>query len=204
MKQARVGKTATISFNKDDCEGVIYPHDDALVVKMLVDNFNTRRILINNGSSADILFWDAFVRMGTDQNRLRPSPTPLNESLGETVQPVGSITLHVETRMSPCTATTMTDFLVVKTLSFYKAIAGRPTLDILKTVTSKYHLEMKFLRKMGIKEVHDEQGEVNEPLELVALDEANKKANARIKTRMKPKVRSRLKRLLAEHKDVFA
>lgn len=45
-----------ISFREDDEEGVLYPHDDALVVTIQITNFTMRRILINNGSSANILF----------------------------------------------------------------------------------------------------------------------------------------------------
>lgn len=55
-----------ISFRESDEEGVLYLHHDALVVTMLVANFTTRRILIDNSSLIDILFWVAFARMGID------------------------------------------------------------------------------------------------------------------------------------------
>lgn len=48
------------SFREDEEEGVLYPHYDALVMTMLVTNFTTRRILIDNGSLPDILFWKEF------------------------------------------------------------------------------------------------------------------------------------------------
>lgn len=85
--------------------------------------------------------------MGIDQSRLRPSPTPLKEFLGETIQPVGSITLILHT------ITTMIDFLVVKTHSSYNAIIGCPTLNALKAITSTYHQKMKFSTKTSIGEV---------------------------------------------------
>lgn len=55
--------TPVISFGEGDEEGVLYPHDDTLVVTTLVANFTTRRILIDNNNSANILFWDAFTQM---------------------------------------------------------------------------------------------------------------------------------------------
>lgn len=52
----------TISFGKEDREEVLYPHNDALVVTLLVTNYTTRRILINNSNSVDILFWETFTK----------------------------------------------------------------------------------------------------------------------------------------------
>lgn len=43
-------------FGDDDKEGVQYPNDDALVVTVLIANFITRRILIDNDNSTNILF----------------------------------------------------------------------------------------------------------------------------------------------------
>lgn len=48
--------TPIVSFGEADKEGVLYPQDDAMVVTILVANFTTRGILIENGSFTDILF----------------------------------------------------------------------------------------------------------------------------------------------------
>lgn len=45
-----------ISFGEDDEERAPYSHEDALMITMLITNFTTKRILIDNDSSADILF----------------------------------------------------------------------------------------------------------------------------------------------------
>ena len=47
---------ATISFSDKDAEGVAMPHDNALVVTMTVANHNIHRILIDNGSSVEIIY----------------------------------------------------------------------------------------------------------------------------------------------------
>lgn len=49
-----------ITFTKEDSQGVQHPHDDALVVTLIIANHQTRRILIDNGSSADILYLSTF------------------------------------------------------------------------------------------------------------------------------------------------
>ncbi|XP_018846012.1 uncharacterized protein LOC109009834 [Juglans regia] len=135
----------------------LYPHDDVLVVTMLVANFTTRRILINNGNSADILFWDAFTWMGIDPSRLQPVPMLLKGFSGDMVQLVGIITLSVLIGKAPYTPSTMADFIVVKALSSYNIILGRPTLNSLKAVMSTYHLKMKFSNPMGVREVRGKQ-----------------------------------------------
>ncbi|XP_041000666.1 uncharacterized protein LOC121246556 [Juglans microcarpa x Juglans regia] len=124
---------------------------------MLVTNFTTRRILIDNRSSADILFWDTFSKIGIDADQLKPAPTTLKGFTGDTIQPMGSITLPVSIGTDPHIATTMIEFLVVRTRSTYNAIIGRPTLNALEAITSTYHLKIKFLTKAGIGEVRGEQ-----------------------------------------------
>jgi len=49
-----------IGFSDDDYAGVSLPHTDALVVTLTIANYQTRRILVDTGSSADILFKSAF------------------------------------------------------------------------------------------------------------------------------------------------
>jgi hypothetical protein len=46
-----------ISFSDEDADGVSMPHDDALVVTMTVANHAIHQILVDNGSSAEIIYW---------------------------------------------------------------------------------------------------------------------------------------------------
>ncbi|KAG6686591.1 hypothetical protein I3842_11G028100 [Carya illinoinensis] len=132
----------TISFNEKDEEGILHPHDDALVVTMQVVNFTLQRILVNNGSSPSIL---------------RQASVPLKGFTGDVVQPMGVIPLSVLSGKAPRTQVTMADFLVVKALSSYNAIVGRPTLNNLRVVTSTYHFKMKFPTNLGVGEIRGEQ-----------------------------------------------
>lgn len=52
-----------ISFIEEDARQVHHPHDDALVINLTIADFNTRRVLMDNGSSADILYYLAFQQM---------------------------------------------------------------------------------------------------------------------------------------------
>ena len=53
----------------EDAERVHHPHDDAIVITLLIADYMTRRVLMDNGSSTDILYYLAFQQMkfGKDQ-----------------------------------------------------------------------------------------------------------------------------------------
>ena len=45
-----------ISFDKDDLEGIQVPHNDALILLGRIANWRVRRVMVDTGASADILF----------------------------------------------------------------------------------------------------------------------------------------------------
>ena len=49
-----------ITFTDEDVERIHHPHDDAIVITLLIADYTTRRVLVDNGSSADILYYQAF------------------------------------------------------------------------------------------------------------------------------------------------
>uniref|UniRef100_A0A2N9I0U3 Uncharacterized protein n=1 Tax=Fagus sylvatica TaxID=28930 RepID=A0A2N9I0U3_FAGSY len=66
-----------ISFSEDDARNIHHPHDDALVVTLTIAGFLTRRVLIDNGSSADIIYLPAYQQMKIDKEQLKPIDIPL-------------------------------------------------------------------------------------------------------------------------------
>ena len=66
-----------ITFSDSDLEGCQHPYDDPLVIRAIVANKTIHRILIDNGSSADIIFASAFNKMGIGRERLEPVNTHL-------------------------------------------------------------------------------------------------------------------------------
>ena len=47
-------------FSKEDARRVKQPYDDLLVIMLMIEGFNTRRVLIDNGSLADIIYLSTF------------------------------------------------------------------------------------------------------------------------------------------------
>ena len=52
-----------ITFTDEDVTRIHYPHDDAIVITLLIADYTTRRVLVDNGSSADILYYPTFQQM---------------------------------------------------------------------------------------------------------------------------------------------
>ncbi|GFZ01916.1 hypothetical protein Acr_15g0005250 [Actinidia rufa] len=123
-----VGDQPPITFSNDDLRGLHLPHDDALVVSVVIANFNVQRILIDSGSSADILFISAFEKMKIGLDKLHPFHTPLIGFGGNTTHPLGWINLPITLGTEPHQTTVWQDFIVVDCPSPYNAILGRPTL----------------------------------------------------------------------------
>ncbi|GAV61145.1 hypothetical protein CFOL_v3_04673, partial [Cephalotus follicularis] len=126
------GDEEVISFSEADYKGVRLPHDDPVVVTLLVELFTMKRILIDNGSSADLLYKHAFDQLRIPADQLKPVKTPLVGFTGETIHPLGSISLSVVAGTAPRQSQVEMTFLVVDTPSPYNAIVGRPGLNLLE------------------------------------------------------------------------
>ena len=56
-----------ITFMNEDAERVHHPFDDVIVITLLIADYTTRRVLVDNGSSANILYYPTFQQMRLDE-----------------------------------------------------------------------------------------------------------------------------------------
>ncbi|KAK3008884.1 hypothetical protein RJ639_015419 [Escallonia herrerae] len=156
-KKQKTTSVPAISFFDEDLKDMKTPHDDPLVVTIKAGNFEVKRVLVDNGSSVEILFYDAFKKMNIPTDHLRKMDSPLYGFSNQSVTVEGIIALPVAIGTRPTQANLMLDFVVVKVPSAYNAILGRPALNQLQAVVLTYHLKMKFPIENGIEEVKGDQ-----------------------------------------------
>ena len=65
-----------ITFTDADAERLHNPHDDAIVITLLIADYTTRRVLVDNESLANILYYPAFQQMRLRRDQLRPVNSP--------------------------------------------------------------------------------------------------------------------------------
>ncbi|RRT69106.1 hypothetical protein B296_00026525 [Ensete ventricosum] len=137
-----------------------YPdHDDALVITACIANTRVRRIMINTGSSVDILYLNAFQKLSITNQDLIPMILTLTGFIRDVITPVGIVTLPMTFGDEPRTKTFMVPFMVVKLPSAYNMIIRRPTLDKRRAVVSTYHRSIKFPTSAGPGEVRSDSQE---------------------------------------------
>ena len=84
-----------IGFSNEDYAGVLQLYTNALMVTLTVANHNVHRILVDNRSSLDILYWSIFKKLDLGQEKIVPTRCPLIGFTGEQVQLLRSIELSV-------------------------------------------------------------------------------------------------------------
>lgn len=158
-KPRREGPTPMITFLDKDFAGQDPDHQDPMVVTLSIGIFSVKRVLIDQGSSTDILYLDAYKGMGMKESFLYPFTGNLVGFAGISVHTLGIARSDVTVGSSPLTKKVPADFIVVSAPSAYNAIIGRPALNALKEVVSTSHLVMKFQVGEEVGELHADQKE---------------------------------------------
>ena len=90
-----------ITFSENDLQGVQTLHDDAVVVSSTIAKYDVKRILVDNGSSTNVLFYAVFSHMDLSRYRLREVSSPLIGFTGDSIQVEREITLPTTVGTSP-------------------------------------------------------------------------------------------------------
>ncbi|XP_040374633.1 uncharacterized protein LOC121052815 [Rosa chinensis] len=131
--------TPVISFSAADTIGIQFPHRDTLVVTTQIANVLVRRIMVDAGSSANVIFWEAFEQIGLDKTLIRKAWLTAFE---------GSETWHVGEISLPVTMggkIVEVDFVIVKKPSAYNAILGWDWLHRMGVEASTRCQVLKFI-----------------------------------------------------------
>nr|XP_017247956.1 PREDICTED: uncharacterized protein LOC108219166 [Daucus carota subsp. sativus] len=144
------GEAIDITFSEEDARWVHHPHNDALVIALRIGPMNVHRVLVDNGSSVNILYYGTYQKLGLPDKDMKVEDVYIYGFGGEAVKVKGTIRLPVTLGEGTCSATQVMDFMIVDHDSSHNAIIGRPLLKEMRVVTSIYHLSMKFPTPGGI------------------------------------------------------
>ncbi|GFS40881.1 hypothetical protein Acr_00g0071010 [Actinidia rufa] len=88
----------SITFTKADWERVQHPHSDPLVIQLRMNNYDVRRILVDMGSSVEVIYYGLFKQLKLTQLDLKPARSPLVGFNAQSHWPLGMVTIKVRAR----------------------------------------------------------------------------------------------------------
>ena len=91
-----------ITFTEYEDWGLIHPHNNATMVNLQIDGQRVHEILINNGSSVDVLFSSTLDLMNLVGHTFTPVHTPLYGFSRESIHTEGELDLPFQLRDAPC------------------------------------------------------------------------------------------------------
>jgi hypothetical protein len=152
--EGRVEKTRwshiPITFSEEDVSLQGFPHNDALVIESNIASWTLGKLLVDNGSSADIIFADAFDEMGLSKDLLQPTDTPLYGFGGRVIHALGKVVLPVSFRTVQNAKTEYLSFDVVEMYYPYNGILGRGFLNKFEAVIHQAYLCVKIPATQGV------------------------------------------------------
>ncbi|XP_016164964.1 uncharacterized protein LOC107607530 [Arachis ipaensis] len=138
-----------IIFNQNDIRSASPHLDDPVVISIQIGELLVRKVLLDPSSSADVLFYNTFLKMKISEKLIQPSSGELVGFSGERVPVKGYIWLKTMMENHPLSRTADIQFLIVDCPSPYNIILGRPALNTFRAVVLTFHLCVKFQAQDG-------------------------------------------------------
>ena len=152
-KRARVELSLVMGFSDEDKIRTIQPHDDAMMITFRIWRYDVKRVMVDQGSAAEIMYPDLYKGLNLRAEDLTPYNSPLVSFEGKIITPNGQIRLPMQTDSEVVEV----DFIVVVAYSAYTAIVAKPWLHTLGAVSSTLHQKVKYSSKGQIKEILGDQ-----------------------------------------------
>lgn len=112
------------------------PHDDSLIIEVVMHNFRVRKLLVNNHSRVNLLPYRVFQQMRIPEEQLVRDQAPVKEKEGTPIAVESKVKVAFTLGEPPLSWTYYVVFLVVKLPLSYTAILGRPVLYDFEAITS--------------------------------------------------------------------
>ena len=87
--------TLTLGFSEKNKKGIFQPYDDTLVVTIRIGGYDVKRVLVDQGSEAEIMYLDLYKGLNLKSEDLERYDSPLMGFDRRMVVPQGMIRLPV-------------------------------------------------------------------------------------------------------------
>ncbi|XP_016172910.1 uncharacterized protein LOC107615355 [Arachis ipaensis] len=152
-----------VTFTQADFNSNIQNLDDPVVITLQLGDLLVKKVLLDPGSSADVLFYSTFQKMKLSDNMLQSTGGDLVGFSGERVPILGSVWLQTTLGEHPLSKTNDIQYLVVDCFSPYNLILGRPFLNKFGAIVSTVHLCVKFpLQDDQVATIHGDHKEARQ------------------------------------------
>ena len=88
-KRARVELPLVMGFSDEEKIGTIQPHDNALVITLRIGGYDVKRVMVDQGSAAEIMYPDLYKGLNLKAEDLTPYSSPLVSFKGKIIIPKG-------------------------------------------------------------------------------------------------------------------
>ena len=148
----------TMMFGDKEALHFASPHNDPFVVEMKITSAIIWGILVDVGSSVDIITWDYLKKLTHPGHDIVPLVHPVLGFEGQEVNHAGMICLPLRFGDKLKVRILEVDFLVVHMPTAYKVVVGLLTLHRAKAIITPYILQLQFEADHGsVAEIHGKQ-----------------------------------------------
>jgi hypothetical protein len=146
-----------ITFTEAGIKFTSFPHTDAMVITAHIDKWNVTRVLVDNGSQAEILFLSTFEQIDFSKKQLKESSKSLYGFDTKKIEPVGSISLPVSFSTLSNACTEYITFDMVDMSYPYNTIFKRGLLNTFEAALHSLYICLKIPAILGVISVHGNQ-----------------------------------------------
>ncbi|XP_073022792.1 uncharacterized protein [Primulina eburnea] len=157
ISNTRTRSGPVITFGPEDMKGVADPHNDALVIRAMIANYEVARIFVDSGSSVNVLFKEAMDQMDLGEYTVETISTVLFGFTGHAIHPLGVVNLLLSLGSGDTRKTRIINFVIVDAPSLYNVIMGRPAMAAFMAIASALHQKIKFPVGEAVGEVKGDQ-----------------------------------------------
>ncbi|XP_017416404.1 uncharacterized protein LOC108327183 [Vigna angularis] len=125
------------------------PQDDHIVITAEISRCVISKVLVDQGSSINILYWKTFLQMDLSEDAICPFNEQIVGFIGERVNTHGYLDLRTQLGMDREAKEFRIRFLLVEAHTPYNALLGQPCLNAFGSVVSTPHLALKFPSDKG-------------------------------------------------------